>query len=184
MPHKIKIFHIDDSSLKQLGELLGNETSRTIIKELIDKEYYTNELAKKLDIPVSLVIHHLRKLEELDMVDIKQKKITKKGINRRFFRIRSDMIIAKSTKEEETATMRIKNMFREGTKFCTIGLASVGSYFITSYLQNAVEMWNSSEGRLDVGYSDPIIIALVILILGLVMERILASKKNKKKVAG
>ena len=176
MPYRIKIFYIDDSSLKQLGELLSNETSRTIIKELIDKEYYTNALAKKLDIPVSLVIHHLRKLEELNMVDIKQKKITKKGINRRFFRIRSDILIAKSAKEEETTT-RIKNMFKEGTRFCTIGLASVGSYFVTSYLQNAFEVWNSSEGRLDVGSNYPVIIALVILILGLTTERILASKK-------
>lgn len=177
MPHKIKIFYIDDSSLKQIGELLSNETSRTIIKELIDREYYTNQLAKKLNIPVSLVIHHLRKLEELNMVDIKQKKLTKKGINRRFFRMRSDILIAKSTKKEGTSTMRIKNMFREGTRFCTIGLASVASYFVTIYLQNAFEVWNSAEGRLDVGYNYPIIMALVILILGLVTERILASKK-------
>jgi len=58
--NKIKIFASDDN-LKSLGELLSNETSRKIIKNLMENEMYTNEIATKLDIRVSLVIHHLKK---------------------------------------------------------------------------------------------------------------------------
>ena len=60
--NKITVFGSDDD-LKSLGELLSNETSRTIIKNLMKNEMYTNEIATKLDMRVSLVIHHLKKLE-------------------------------------------------------------------------------------------------------------------------
>ena len=169
--HKIKLFHIDDESLKQLGELLSNQTSRTIIKALIEKEYYTNELSEKLNIPTSLVIHHLKKLEALNIVDIKQKQIVKKGVDRRFFRIRSDIFI-KSTKENKKDTGGIKNIFKDGAKFCAIGIAAICSYFMVNYYQSTVETWYSAEGSTGIEYNYSIIIALVVIITGLIAERL------------
>ena len=72
--NKIKMFGSDDD-LKSLGELLSNETSRTIIKNLMEYEMYTNEIATKLDMRVSLVIHHLKKMEALGLLEISDKKI-------------------------------------------------------------------------------------------------------------
>jgi len=45
---KIKVFSSEDENLKVLGELLSNKSSRGIIKLLLDKEMYTNEIAKKI----------------------------------------------------------------------------------------------------------------------------------------
>ncbi len=84
---KIKIFDSDDQSLKILGELLSNDTSRKIIRSLIEKEMYTNELATRLDIRVSLVIHHLKKLEVIGLLEINHKQIVRNGNPHRHFRM-------------------------------------------------------------------------------------------------
>jgi predicted transcriptional regulator len=83
---KIKVFSSDDEKLKILGELLSNKSSRDIIRSLIDKEMYANEIAKKLDLPRNLVVHHLRKMESIGLLEITNKKIIRKGEEHRFLR--------------------------------------------------------------------------------------------------
>ena len=90
----IKVFASDDN-LKALGELLANDNARKIILNLMTGEMYTNQIATKLDIRVSLVIHHLKKLEELGLLEIDDKKIKRKGQKHRFFKI-DDYSAAKS----------------------------------------------------------------------------------------
>jgi len=110
---KVKAFYIDDESLKLLGEILSNKTGRLMFRLLSEKEYYTNELANKLKITVSLTIHHLKKLEELELVEIKNKKIIPNGIKRRFFKIKSEIFISKSTREKSEEKELWQRIFRE-----------------------------------------------------------------------
>ena len=91
---KIKIFDAADKRLKILGELLSNDTSRKIINALTKEELYTNEIAKKLDIRVSLVIFHLKKLEDLGLLEITEKKITRKGLKHRYFSMDSSVFLS------------------------------------------------------------------------------------------
>lgn len=83
----IKIFISEDQKLKLLGELLSNESSRKIMKFLTTQESYTNNIATSLDIRVNLVIHHLKKMDELGILIITNKKIIKKGKEHKFFKI-------------------------------------------------------------------------------------------------
>ena len=96
MKDEIKVFTSDDRSLKLLGELLSNDTSRRIIRCLVEKQMYTNELATKLDIPISLVIHHLRKLEELNLVDMEERQITRKIKKHKFFKMSGKFFVLPS----------------------------------------------------------------------------------------
>ena len=66
MVNEETIVHVfgSDDNLKILGELLGNETGRKIMFNLMNTDMYTNEIAVKLDIRVSLVIHHLEKMQQ------------------------------------------------------------------------------------------------------------------------
>ncbi len=184
MSHKIKLFYIDDNSLKQLGELLSNETSRSIIKALIEKEHYTNELAEKLGIQVSLVIHHLKKLEELNLVNVTKKRIVKKGVERRFFRIKSDIFITKTTKEGDSKIEGFKKIFNDGIKFVAIGIVSALSYITTKYYESTEKVVSHDSGG-GIEYIPvieyPIIIALAVIILGLAIDRIILFKKNKRR---
>lgn len=108
---KIKIFGNDEKSLKLLGELLGNDTSRRIMRYLIVNESYTNQIATKLDLRVSLVIHHLKKLEQLGMIEVSYKEITKKGTKHRFFRMNPYFFLAPNTTPEDICTKGITKFY-------------------------------------------------------------------------
>ena len=84
----IKIFGSEDESLKLLGELLSNKTSRKMIKLLMDQEMYANQIAKKLDLRPNIVLHHLKKLDELKLLEITHNKIIRKGQEHKFYKIR------------------------------------------------------------------------------------------------
>ena len=175
--NKIKVFASDDN-LKSLGELLSNETSRKIIMNLMNNEMYTNEIATKLDIRVSLVIHHLRKLEELGLVEIVDKKIKRKGEKHRFFKMNFDIFITLDKNKEDVDKKGIlKRIFRDGIKFTSIGLAAIISYIIPQqfYSKNT---WSVLDNMDELSIELP----LIIIIIGLAMGRIYSYFKNKKKM--
>ena len=126
--NKIKVFGSDDN-LKALGELLSNETSRKIISSLMKREMYTNELSTKLDMRVSLVIHHLKKMEELGLLEITKKKIIKKGQEHRFFKMNSDIFITlNNTKEEVKEKGILKRIFKDVVNVTLIAFLGITSW--------------------------------------------------------
>ena len=132
--NKIKVFASDDN-LKSLGELLSNETSRKIISALMESEMYTNEIATKLDLRVSLVIHHLKKLEELGLVEIENKKIKRKGEKHRFFKMNSDIFVTLDKNKEDIDKKGIlKRIFKEGIKFNALGFVSMMAFVFSGGL--------------------------------------------------
>ena len=180
--NKIKIFGSDDD-LKALGELLSNETSRKIISSLMKKEMYTNELATTLDMRVSLIIHHLKKMEELGLLEITNKKIIRKGQEHRFFRMSSDIFITlNNTKEEINKKELLKRIFRDGIKFASIGISGMFIWMsdIPHFLETQSPVFPVPFG-LDNSSSDPLVPALIIVIVGLIIERVFSIRKNKKR---
>ncbi len=128
---KIKVFASDDN-LKSLGELLSNDTSRNIIYNLMTNEMYTNEIATKLDMRVSLVIHHLKKLEVLGMLEISEKKLKRKGQKHRFFKINFDIFITiDKTKENIKERGFLSKIFRDGVKLSTLVITSTLTWLFT-----------------------------------------------------
>lgn len=101
----------DDQALMKIGHLLSNKSSLKIIRSLIEKESYTNELAKILDMRVSLVIHHLRKLEELGLLEIDNKKIVRKGKNHRYFKMNPYIFVAPNSTSREIEKQGIRRFY-------------------------------------------------------------------------
>ena len=93
MEENYKVFEDDDKSLKLLGELFSSQTSLKIMKSLIRREMYVSEISNTLNIRVSLVLHHLKKLEKLGLLEITHRKIISKGKLHRFFRMIPCMIV-------------------------------------------------------------------------------------------
>jgi len=172
--NKIKIFASDDN-LKSLGELLSNETSRKIIKNLMEHQMYTNEIATKLDIRVSLVIHHLKKLEDLGLVEIEDKKIKRKGEKHRFFKINFDIFITLDKNKEDIEKKGIlTRIFKEGIKFAVIGILTFSVFMITDF-KNIYNPEGVSYALTFPSYVMP----LSVLVIGLIIERILSRKKGR-----
>ena len=184
---KIKIFDAEDSKLKILGELLSNDTSRKIIRMLIRKECYTNEISKKLNIRVSLVIHHLKKLEQIGVLVIIEKPIVRKGNDHRYFRMVPGLFLAPNhTKEEIDKSGFLKKIFREGIKFTCVGIAFIGSSIISkNHFKSSETNYPASFG-VDIPH-DAVnslefwIYPLMVLVVALIIERIIFGIKKRKK---
>lgn len=165
---KIKVFSSDDERLKILGELLSNKSSRDIIKLLSNKEMYANEIAKKLDIRPNLVIHHLKKLKELGLLETKNKEIIKKGVEHKYYKIIPNMFVTLTqTKKEIHENGLFKRFFKEGVKFAVIGSVSAISWLLLQ--PSPIRPGAPSDKLIDV---DPLVVALLIIISGLVIELI------------
>lgn len=177
---KIKVFSSEDEKLKMLGELLSNKSSREIIKLLIEKEMYTNEIASKLEIRPNLVIHHLKKLEELGLLEVTNREIVKRGNTHRYFRINPYLFLAPNgIQDKEKDEGILKKIFKDGVKFVAIGIASVVTIILTSNkktIENKDEF--SSFGGM-VENADSIIYGLIVIIIGLVILYCLEKKKKK-----
>ena len=169
MDNKIKVFASDDN-LKALGELLSNETSRKIIFHLLKNEMYTNEIATKLDIRVSLVIHHLKKMEDLGLLEITSKKIVKKGEKHRFFKIDSDIFVSiNNTKEEIEEKGILKRIFKDGIKFGCVG--------ITAFL-----IWTETRvTKISPSSDEPFFYPFLSIIIGLISIQMYNYIKKRKK---
>ena len=160
---RIKVFFSEDDKLKILGELLSRKSSRDIIKLLIAEECYTNEIVKKLDLRSGLVIHHLKKMELIGLLEVTNKKIIRKGQEHRFFRIPSGLIIfpEKSKKDDDL----LKKFFKEGTKFVAIGISAMLSYSLLDSKVFVPQIDVPIEPQ--VGQTDPLVYSLIVIIIGL-----------------
>lgn len=152
MTDKIKLFNSDES-LKLLGELLSNKSSRDIIGLLIEKEMYKNAIATKLNLRLNLVSHHLEKMESIGLVEISHKKIIRKGDDHKFFRINPKIFLMPNYSEKEIKEKGIlKRIFKDGIKFASIGLATFSLGIITNFViknqENKIQR-GSNEVSLD-----------------------------------
>jgi len=177
---KIKVFASDDN-LKSLGELLSNDTSRLIISNLMTQEMYTNEISTKLDMRVSLVIHHLKKMQDLGMLHITNKKIKRKGVEHRFFKINFDIFITvDKTKEDLEKKGLLKRIFRETIKFTAIGIAAVSSWVFSKFFlftNEGIVITDTTDG-IQLSTGSDFTLPLIIIIIGLIIEIIFSKKKR------
>ena len=161
MTDKIKLFNSDES-LKLLGELLSNKSSRDIIRLLIEKEMYKNAIATKLNLRMNLVSHHLEKMETIGLVETIYKKIVRKGKEHKFFRINPKIFLMPNHSEKEIKEKGILvRIFREGIKFTSIGIATVvtwiGSQQKTMFIPDPTNV-EQNYGGIQVDPSLPILV--------------------------
>lgn len=194
---KIKVFSSDDEKLKILGELLSNKSSRDIIRLLSENEMYTNEIAVKLDLRPNLVIHHLQKMKSIGLLEITNKKITRKGEEHRFFKIPSGIFIVPNESKNIKENGLLKRFFKNGIKFVAIGIAAVIPWIVTEdgLLSQLIEPGGKHTGVVstnrpeanffqNLSEIDPIVFSLFFIATGLALERILSYVMKKRKKRG
>ena len=172
---KIKIFSTTDDKLKHLGEILCNDSSRSILSLLIENELALGELSKKTGLSLSLVTHHINKMIKTDVVVIS--KITKnvKGNNMKHYRAKPGIIIfshkeSESAKQSKTFHNSLKRIF----KFASIGIAALVSWIITTS-KITEDKWQSAEEPLTPVSSDIILsvsATMGVVVIGLIIERV------------
>lgn len=176
---EIEIISDDDDSLKNLGELLANKTSRDLLKFLMQNETYKMKISDETKVPFSLVEHHLKKMEKLGLVKIKSKKIVKGGIMHKTYKITATgiFILLNNTKEEIKGNITLKKIFKESVKFASVGIAAIAAWF-GSFRPNKIIIDRTSDTPENITllsefisminfYSIPIIVTSIIIGCGL-----------------
>lgn len=65
--------------LKQLSEILANETSNKILQFLYENEGYSGAIAKKLELDIDVVLYHLKKMNSFDLLKYREDFISKRS---------------------------------------------------------------------------------------------------------
>jgi len=134
---KVDILSTDDEKLKSVGEILSSDSSRKILKLLFNQSLTANEIAQKTDLSLPLVIHHLKKMQSVQVV-----KITKVGKNikahdMKYYTIDKFAIVILPTEMSETAK-KSKSLFNSLTRIhrlATLGGVSIAAWFSSQFIQ-------------------------------------------------
>ncbi len=180
---EIEIITDDDETLKTLGELLSNKTSRDLLKYLMNKEAYKMKISNELKIPFSLIEHHLKKMEKLGLVKITNKQIVKGGVLHKTYKITATgiFILLNSTKEEIIEKGILKKIFKETVKFASIGSLVVLSWFSTKRIPNSRNDGFDYGEILEIPfYEEPVFFPMLIIILAFTINSIFNWKKRRK----
>lgn len=170
----------EDERLKLIGEILSNESSRNIFKLLISNELTAYEIVKKTNLSLSLVLHHINKMQTAGIAQITKISQTSRNQNMKYYTAKFGIIILPQTASEKAKTSKtFQNSLKKIMKFSIIGLAGIISWF-------------SVQARTDIHMSPndmsfesqlfwPLVISLSVLLVGLITERILSSLKSDCK---
>lgn len=179
---KIEVFSSEDDKLKFLGELLSNESSRQILLLLTNREMSANELSEKTNLRLSLVIHHLNKMQQVGIVKIVKTEKNTKNHDMKYYSAKSGiMIFPKEISEKVKKSKSLSISLTKIMRFSAIGIAGLVSWLITKPAGITENVFVSDE-VIHVIPSDnlsmSIIVGLSVVIIGLIIERVLTSLRK------
>jgi DNA-binding transcriptional ArsR family regulator len=170
---KVEILSTDDEKIKLIGSLLSNDASRSILKLLFEQEMTANDIAKKTGMLLSLVIFHLQKMQEAGIVSISKIGKNSKGHDMKYYGTTKLAVIILPSKFSEKAkkSKSLFNSLRKIYKFTAIGIIAIVSWLVLNTNVKPVSPGLASNIP-DVAPIG-IVIPLLIVIIGLIVERII-----------
>ncbi|MGQ0377262.1 MAG: ArsR/SmtB family transcription factor [Nitrososphaerota archaeon] len=67
---KVEILSTEDQKIKAVGEILSSDSSRQILRLLFNDTLTANQISQKTGVSLPLVIYHLKKMQEANVVKI------------------------------------------------------------------------------------------------------------------
>lgn len=185
---RIGIISMDDVKIKILGELLSNESSRAILKLLSESEMTANQISQKTGMLLSLIIYHLKKMQDTEIVKIS--KIVKSGkeLDMKYYALTKSaiMIFSSASYEKIKKNKSLSDLLKRISSFIAIAVAAVSSWWI---LKPSEIIYNNKmpppltpieTHTISVDLFWSVVIPLIIIIIGLVLERVIESIRALK----
>lgn len=130
---KIKIMATDDDKIKSFGELLTNDSSRTILQLLFNEELTALQIAEKTGISLQLVKYHIIKLQDLGVVKVTKTEKNSKSQDMKFYSAsKFSMVIvppkySEKTKESKLLVRSFKHIYKIAGLGIVAGLSGLMS---------------------------------------------------------
>ena len=164
---KVRRFELKEENLAKLGLALRNKACRKIMIALVGKEMYVNQIARETALGVNIVSEQLKILRELNVVDVRQKPISKKTNDHNFYSLDQDIFIDTNPKKG-----KLEQIFKETVKITGFVIPAFVAWWI---FPSNKTLQNLEEPPLFTGLE----LALIISVIGISTLYIL--KKIKKK---
>lgn len=181
----IAILSNEDERLKLIGEILSNESSRNIFKLLISNELTAYEIVRKTNLSLSLVLHHINKMQSAGIVKISRISQTSRNQDMKHYTAKTGILILPETVSEKAKTSKtFQNSLKRIMRFSTIGIAGIISWFIAqttmtpSTTAPTPPYMSPFDTTIQTNFLWPVSISLAVIIIGLIIERVLSSIKK------
>ena len=134
---KIEILSTDDDRIKAVGELLSSDSSRAILKLLFNEEMTANQIAQKTEISLPLVMYHLKKMQDCNVVKISQTGKNTKSHDMKYYTVDkfAIVILPSGMSEKAKSSKSLFNSFNRIYRFATIGGVSLAAWFSAQFIQ-------------------------------------------------
>lgn len=134
---KIEILSTDDERIKAVGELLSSDSSRTILKLLFNEEMTANQISQKTEISLPLVMYHLKKMQDCNVVKISQTGKNTKSHDMKYYTVDkfAIVILPSGMSEKAKSSKSLFNSFNRIYRFATIGGVSLAAWFSAQFIQ-------------------------------------------------
>ena len=133
----VKILSTEDEKIKSFGEMLTNNSSRSLFQILMKDERTALRLSQETGLSLPLVLYHLNKMLDLDVIKISRIETNVKGQDMKYYRATKFAIVVMPSSMSERAreSRSLMRSLRAVCRFAGIGIAGVASWFGTRFLQ-------------------------------------------------
>jgi DNA-binding transcriptional ArsR family regulator len=134
---KVEILSTEDEKIKAIGEILSTDTSRKILTVLFNQSFTANEISRKTEISLPLVIYHLKKMQDSGVVKITNVGKNTKSHDMKFYTIDKFAIVILPTQMSKPAktSKSLFNSFTRIHRMATLGVACIAAWFSAQFLQ-------------------------------------------------
>jgi DNA-binding transcriptional ArsR family regulator len=177
----IEILSNKDERLKLIGEILSNESSRNIFRLLTSNELTAYQIVRKTNLSLSLVLHHLNKMQSVGIVKINKITQTSRNQDMKHYTAKSGIMILPQTASEKARTsITFQNSLKRIMKFSSIGIAGIISWLVSASIitEKIPPYMLPLDVSVQIEFFWPVTISLMVIIIGLLVERISLSLRK------
>ena len=122
----VEIISTHDEKVKIVGEILSNNSSRKILNLLNSSNEMTiNEIAQKTGLSLSLVTHHLKRMQSAQVVKVSKVGRSVKGHKMNYYSATNQSFLIVPSKEPVHS---VTSSLKKFSKFFAIGMAGIVSW--------------------------------------------------------
>jgi|SRR3989338_10177729 len=147
---KVEILSTEDEKIKAVGEILSSDSSRKILKLLFNQSLTANQISQKIGVSLPLVIYHLKKMQESDVIKITNVGKNTKSHDMKFYTVDKFAIVILPSEMSKSAktSKSLFNSFSRIHRLATLGAVSVAAWFSSQFIQKNLQIPITMEEEL------------------------------------
>jgi DNA-binding transcriptional ArsR family regulator len=133
---KVEILSTEDQKIKAIGEILSSDSSRQILRLLFNDALSANQISQKTGVSLPLVIYHLKKMQEANVVKITNVGKNTKSHDMKFYTADKFAIVILPEQMSSPAkkSKSLLNSFSRIHRLATLGAACIAVWFSSQVL--------------------------------------------------